>query len=136
MRQMRQFFGIVLICIAFFTGRACYRHFTHFMAQQLPPAQSQTTNNTTPSLPGMPASLESSLAAAQAQGPKTLRRWIDYYGPNIADPRLASIELDYVVMVSREDMAEARRVFADVKARTPTNSPVHARIKRLQEAYE
>jgi len=133
---MRQFLGIVLICMAVLAGRGFYRHFTHFMGEQLPPAQSQATNNPGAVLPGMPASLESSFAAAEAQGPKTLRRWLDYYGMNIADPRRAAIELDYVVMVSGQDMAEARRVFAAVKARTPTNSPVHARIKRLEQAYE
>jgi hypothetical protein len=133
---MRQFLGIVLICVAVLAGRAFYRHFTHFMGEQLPPGQSQATNNTNTYLPGMPASLESSFAAAEAQGPKTLRRWLDYYGLNITDPRRAAIELDYVVMVSTENMAEARRVFAAVKARIPTNSPVYPRIKRLEQAYE
>jgi hypothetical protein len=134
MQYVREFLGIVLICVAVLAGRAFYRHFTHFMGEQLPPAQTQATNSIP--LPGMPPNLESSYAAAQAQGSKTFRRWLDYYGPNIADPRLASIELDYVVLVSRENMAEARSVFAAVKARTPTNSPVYLRIKRLEQAYE
>lgn len=134
MQYVRQFLGIVLICIAFFVGRAFYRHFTHFMTEQLPPPQSQATNNAP--LPGMPSNLEASYAAALAQGNKTVRRWLDYYGPGIADPRLAAIQLDYVLAVSREDMAEARRVFAEVKARTPTNSPVYLRVKRLEQAYE
>lgn len=133
---MRQFLGIVLICVAVLAFRAFYHYFDGFMVAQLPPSQSQTTNSAVPNLPGMPPSLEASFAAAEAQGPKILRRWIDYYGMNIADPRRAAIELDYVVMVSREDMAEARRVFGVVKARIPTNSPVYPRIKRLEQAYE
>lgn len=133
---MRQFFGIVLICLAVLVGRAFYRYCSDFLVEKLPLNQSQSTNNPGSNLPGMPASLESSFAAAEAQGPKTLKRWMDYYGMNITDPRRAAIELDYVVMVSREDMTEARRVFAAVKARTPTNSPVYPRIKRLEQAYE
>lgn len=135
---MRQFLGIVLIFMAVLVGRAFYRHFDHFMGEQLPPGPGQANTNSSVNviLPGMPASLEASLAAAQAQGTKTLGRWLDYYGANVADPRRAAIELDYAVMVSREDMAEARRVFALVKARTPTHSAVYPRIKRLEQAYE
>lgn len=133
---MRQFVGIVLVCFAVLAFRAFYNYCESFVEKRMPPSQNLTNTSAVPNLPGMPSSLEASFAAAEAQGPKTLRRWIDYYGLNITDPRRAAIELDYVVMVSREDMAEARRVFAAVKARTPTNSPVYPRIKRLEQAYE
>ena len=38
--------------------------------------------------------------------------------------------------IAGEDMAEARRVFAEVKARTPASSPIFPRIKKLEKAYE
>jgi len=54
----------------------------------------------------------------------------------VQDPRKAWIELDYCVMVAREDPAEAKRVFRDVKARTAASSPVWPRIQKLQKTYE
>ena len=87
-------------------------------------------------LPGMPYQLESSLEAAQKQGAAGLRNWLKAYGSSIQDPRKAWIQLDYCVDVSREDPAEARRVFAEVKSRTPDSSPVWKRIKRLEKTYE
>ena len=87
-------------------------------------------------LPGMPPQLEDSLAKAQAGGARTLKAWLDSYGRSVQDPRLASIQLDYVLLIGRENPAEARRIFADVKKRTPANSPVSARIKQLEPTYE
>jgi hypothetical protein len=87
-------------------------------------------------LPGMPNQLEQSLEAAQKQGAAGLRNWLKVYGPSIQDPRKAWIQLDYCVDVSREDPAEARRVFAEVKSRTPDSSPVWKRIKKLEKTYE
>jgi hypothetical protein len=93
---------------------------------QIPPKQ----------LSGMPQQLEDSLAKAHAGGAKTLKAWLDAYGKSLQDPRLASIQLDYVLLVGRDDPAEARRVFADVKKRTPPNSPVYSRVKQLESTYQ
>jgi len=87
-------------------------------------------------LPGMPYQLDASLRAAQNQGAAGLRNWLKAYGEKIQDPRKAWIELDYCVAVSREDPSEARRVFAEVKRRTQSTSPVWPRIKRLEKTYE
>lgn len=87
-------------------------------------------------LPGMPYQLDPSLRAAQSQGAPGLKNWLKTYGSRIADPRKAWIELDYCVMISGEDPAEARRIFAEVKGRTQPSSPVWPRIKRLEKTYE
>jgi hypothetical protein len=89
-------------------------------------------------LPGIPSQLETSLQKAQQQGPKALKQWLDTYrrSPLVTDPRLAWVELDYVLLVSKEDPAEARRVFASVKQRTPPHSPVYPRIQSLEKTYE
>ena len=87
-------------------------------------------------LQGMPYQLEPSLKAAQSRGPSGMKNWLKAYGTNIQDPRKAWIELDYCVLVSREDPSEARRVFADVKKRTEPSSPVWPRVQRLQKTYE
>jgi hypothetical protein len=87
-------------------------------------------------LPGMPAHLESSLAAASNQGADGLRAWLNQNRRQVHDPRLAAIELDYVVLVAGKNFGEAKDVFASVKGRTPTNSPVYPRIKKLEKFYQ
>lgn len=101
----------------------------------------QTTGNTPPrqsstALPGMPESLESSLEAAQKKGAEGLAQFLRQYRHAIRDPRLAAIELDYVVLVSLKDPIEARRVFRSVQERTPRTSPVYERMKRLEKTYQ
>ena len=87
-------------------------------------------------LPGIPDKLVPSLQAAKNQGASGLRNWLKNYGRLVQDPRKAWIELDYCVLVSREDLPEARRVFAEVKKRTSPSSPVWPWIKELEQAYE
>ena len=87
-------------------------------------------------LPGMPYQLEQSLATAQQQGATALRNWFKTYEKGLQDPRKAWIELDLCVAITREDPAEARRIFKAVKERTPANSPLQPRLKLLQAAYE
>jgi hypothetical protein len=87
-------------------------------------------------LPGMVPQLEPALAAAQQQGATGLRQFLTKYGRTISDPRLASIELDYVVLVANDNPAEARKTFARVKQRTPRESPVYARVKQLEKTYQ
>src|SRR6266436_2012725 len=83
------------------------------------------------SLPGLPYGLEQGLQAARRQGAVGLKNWLKRYGNSVQDPRKAWIELDYCVMIARDDPAEARRVFASVRERTGPTSPVWPRIKQL-----
>jgi hypothetical protein len=87
-------------------------------------------------LPGLPQNLEPTLDAAQKQGAAGMRKWLRTYGHVVQDPRKAWVELDYCVAVSRADPAEAKRIFALVKARTPPASPVWPRLKQLEKSYE
>ncbi len=87
-------------------------------------------------LPGLLPTLEGPLATAQGQGASGLRQFLTRYGKTISDPRLASIELDYVVLVARENPGEAKKVFARVKQRTTASSPVYPRVKQLEKTYE
>lgn len=84
---------------------------------------------------GLPPELEASLQAAQSQGAPALRDWLEKYGQHARDPRLAEIQLTYVVLVSRTDPAEAKRLFQAVKRRTPKSSPVYEKIQRLDSTY-
>ncbi len=87
-------------------------------------------------LQGLPQQLEPTLDAAQKEGATGLRNWLKKYNYNVVDPRKAWIQLDYCVAVAREDPAEAKRVFAEVKGRLQPSSPVWPRVKQLEKTYE
>jgi hypothetical protein len=87
-------------------------------------------------LPGLPYQLEASLQAARKQGAAGLRNWLKNNSRSVEDPRKAWIELDFCVAVAREDPAEAKRVFAAVKERIGSSSPVWSRMKQLEKTYE
>jgi hypothetical protein len=86
-------------------------------------------------LPGLHPSLEASLQEARSQSPAALKLWIEKYRAYVQDPRLASIELDYVVLIGGRNYLEAKKLFNQVKQRTPTNSPVYPRIQQLEKNY-
>jgi len=90
------------------------------------------------SLPGVPYNLEKGLKDAEKGGPKALKAWLDKVKPTglVKDPRLGWIELDYVLMITKDDPVEAKRIFAQVKQRTPPDSPVMKRISGLAKNYE
>lgn len=86
-------------------------------------------------LAGMHRSLEPSLNAAASRGPEALKDWLDRYGPRVRDPKLADIQLDYAVMLARQDPAQASRLYHAVKRRVPENSPIYPRVKRLEATF-
>ncbi len=88
------------------------------------------------SLPGLPPQYESGLRAAQQESNAAFRKWLKTYDKVLEDPRKAWIQLDFCVAIAREDPSEARRVFAEVKARVPPSSPVWPRVKELEKSYE
>lgn len=87
-------------------------------------------------LPGMTYELSQSLAAAQQAGPKAFGNWLATYGRLVQDPRLAWVQLDYCVVLVRENPAEAKKIFAIVKERTPASSPVYPRVQELAKSFE
>jgi len=89
-------------------------------------------------LDGLPSQFETSLQEAYKKGATGLKEWLQQSKrlPQIKDPRLAWIELDYVVLISHDNALEAKRVFAAVKQRTSPGSPVYSRIKSLEKTYE
>jgi hypothetical protein len=85
---------------------------------------------------GMPLQLEQSLEQARQKGPETFKQWLDKNRPLIKDPRLAAVELDYVVAITRSSPVEAKKIFADVKARIPETSPLYKRIRAMEKTYQ
>src|ERR1017187_9806307 len=87
-------------------------------------------------LPGLPYQLEQSLQTARTKGAAGLKNWLKTHSQSVEDPRKAWIELDYCVAIARQDPAEAKRVFTQVKERISPSSPVWPRMKQLEKAYE
>ena len=134
---MTKLIAILVIVAALYGGWQFYRYWERFKEEaETKQKQEAAALVTGDQLPGLPYQLETSLQAARKNGTAGLRSWLKAYGSSVEDPRKAWIELDYCVLVSREDLPEARRVFAEVKARTSPSSPVWPRIKELEKAYQ
>lgn len=88
------------------------------------------------SLPGLPPFLESSLTQAQQQGAEELGKWLKNWSKQVQDPRLAWIELDYVVLLNLKDHKAARERFLQIKARITPGSAAYDRLIKLEPAYE
>jgi hypothetical protein len=106
-----------------------FKHKHHSSAQELPPDLPEDQ------LAGMPSSLQSALNNARERGAIGLREFLTAYGNTISDPRRASIELDYAVLVATSDPSAARRAYAKVKGRIDSGSPVFNRMKQLEKTY-
>jgi hypothetical protein len=98
--------------------------------------KAQTEITSGEQLGGMPQGLEVSYQAAKNQGATAMKNWLKNNGRMVQDPRKAWIELDYCVAISREDPAEAKRIYSEVRNRTPQTSPVWLRIKQLEKTYQ
>jgi hypothetical protein len=132
--MLRHILGILILLGFFYLGKQLY---LKFQSYQEPPkqreSQAQVADGT---LPGLHPSLEASLAAAKKQGVPGMRKWLRDYAGHVKDPRLAEIELDYVMMLTWRNPDEAKRIFQAVKARTPPSSPLYQRVKSLETNYQ
>lgn len=136
---MKFVIGLIIVIALAMGGYHLYEYWGKFKNQdqqeQGQTAQSQDLSGQT--LPGMPSGqLESILIEAEKHGATGLHDFLQTYGKQIKDPRLAWIELDYVVLVSQSSPGEARQKFQEVKARVGPDSPVYPRIQQLEKTYE
>jgi hypothetical protein len=126
---------IILLIFGAFELWVTWDNYNH--NKDLEKQQATSAVNIVPeSLPGMPQGWEDSYKKAVKDGAPAIRNWLRNYGQQVQDPRRAWIEMDYMVMISKEDPAEAKRIFADIKGRTPPNSPIYPRIKQLEKTYD
>ena len=135
---MTNLIAVVIIAAALFCGYQLFLYWDRVnheeeLAKKEAAAKVITNGD---QLLGMPYQLQAGYQAAEKNGANGLRNFLKAYGNSIADPRKAWIELDYCREISRENPAEAKRIFADVKKRTPTSSPIYPRIKQLEKTYE
>lgn len=136
---MRVLIGILIALLLCLGGWRVWEHWQKVSEQQEGALRKETQVELRPEeIPGLPYQLEFKLTEARKQGPKTLKQFIDTWknSPDVRDPRLAWIELDYVTMIAQTDPVEAKKIFMDVKNRVPTNSIIYPRIRSLSAAYE
>ena len=130
---MKALITLALIVGVYLFGKSIFDQYK--AKQQQEEAAAKNAGGPADGIHGMPPHFEPSLQAAQAQGAPALKNWLERYAQHIQDPKLAAIQLDYVVLVSRSDPAEAKRIFRAVKQRVPKDSPVYDRVKRLDATY-
>ena len=89
-------------------------------------------------LPGMPYELDQRYTAAKQKGAAGIKDFLEAYrkAPKFEDPRKAWVELDYALLITGSDPLEAKRIFLDVKQRTPTNSLIYPRIRAMSKTYD
>jgi hypothetical protein len=135
---MTKLIAILIVVVVVYCGWRFFLYWEQVRDQKEADRQQVvTTRNLEPSmLPGLPQELTGVLEAAEKSGAAGLGQFLKQYGSNVQDPRKAWIELDYAVALSRQAPAEARRVFASVKQRTPSTSPVWPRIQQMSKTYE
>ena len=135
---MRPHIVILILIIAGFVGWRLYEYYVGVEKEPTGAEQKTVTDIRPESLPGLPYQLEEKLREAQAAGPEAFKTFIDNLKnyPDVKDPRLAWIELDYIVMISARNPVEARRLFIKVRSRTPPESPTMPRIRALARTYE
>jgi len=136
--MIKTIIGIVIAAAVIFVAWLVFREWTKFdTGNDLKEQEAAAALVVNPqSLPGMPNGLEQSYGMAQTAGVTGIKNWLKMYGDSVQDPRRAWIELDYMVLIARTDPVEAKKIFADIKDRIPTNSPIYPRIRQLAKTYE
>ena len=134
---MKFIIGLIIVVGLSLGGYQLYEYWGKFKEPEAEPvAAAPAIPNSGDQLPGLLPRLQPVLETAQKRGAAGLRDFLATYGNAVADPRLAWIQLDYVVLVAQNDPAEARRVFAKVKSRVSSNSPVYPRVQQLEKTYD
>jgi len=133
--MLKAIITIVLAFALYWVGKTVYLQSRSKVAQDQKAEKQAKENIDDQGLPRLAPNVESALAEARTQGAPGLKRWLDSYGRTISDPNLAAVQLDYAVQLARQDPAAAQSLFRAVKTRTPANSPLQPRIKKLEATF-
>lgn len=122
----------VLIAIVVWIGNFLY---SEYAGKQKAAQMQQGGGTPAAMLEGLPPELEGSLQQSQAAGAAALKQWLEKHARFVRDPALASIQLDYVMQLGRSDPVEAKRIFQQVRTRIRPDSPVHAKMKKIEPTF-
>lgn len=131
MTKLITFFIVLVVAFCAWQG---YKYWDETQGGKPVTVETPTVNPD--SLAGLPVELRNSYQSARNSGTAVMRTWLKTYDHLLSDPRKAWIQLDFCRDIFRENPAEARAVFAEVKARTPELSPVWPRIKQMEASFE
>jgi len=135
---MRQFLTVVMVVALVWLGWK----FSHYAQEKIGSKPTQQDASEAPAkgkLPGLAASLEPGYEAAKRDGAEGVRRWLAKHQPEIREPRLTDIELDYVLLLrgsNPAEAAEAKRLLAAIQVRISPTSPVYKRFEQLAKTYQ
>jgi hypothetical protein len=128
---------IVIVVVVAFGGWQLFSYWEKVQDEKDTDAKNAISAVVNPdALSGLPQGYDTSLHAAQQQGADALGNWLKLYGANVQDPRKAWIQLDYVVLLTRQNPQEAKRIFNEVKDRTLPTSQVWPRIHDMEKSYQ
>ena len=137
---MKVLVNILIALVVAFVGFKIFVHWDKVREKRVLEERTALGTDIDPDqLPGLPQQLHAKLREVQQHGdPTVFKRFIDACKnyPDVKDPRLAWMELDYVVMLSARNPVEAKKVFRGVKKRTPPDSPIMPRIRLMEKNYE
>lgn len=132
---MKLLITLVLVFAVYWVGKTIYGEYKSKEKQEAEAAAREKAGVGNDGLAGMSPQWEPSLQAATAQGPAALKAWLNRYRPYLRDPKLADIELDYAMMLARQDPRQAKQIYQAVRRRTPQSSPVYPKVKRLEATF-
>jgi hypothetical protein len=135
---MKALISILILAIVGFVGFRLFDHWEKVKERRVLEERAARGKDINPDdLQGLPWQLYQKYQEVKSD-PKKLGPFIESIRKvqGVHDPRLAWIELDYVVLLSATEPLEAKRVFQAVKKRTPTDSPIYPRIRSLEKNYE
>jgi hypothetical protein len=127
--------ALIAVAVAF-VGYRLFLSWEKAKGVEEPKAVTAPASVSPESLTGLPSQLEPAYRAAKEKGATTFRAWFNANEAKLSDPRKAWIELELCVAMTRENPAEAKIIFARVKARVPPSSPVWPRMKELEKIFE
>ena len=133
---MTKLISALIIIVVIYCGWQLFQYWEKVDNEEATKRREAAAQLNPAALPGVPQELEQSYQNAQQRGTAALREWFKNHDKVLQDPRRAWIELDICVAISRDDPAEARRIFKAVKDRTPPNSPIQPKIKQLESSFE
>jgi hypothetical protein len=135
---MTKLIGVLIIALVIWGGYELFEMWNRYDTNKdIAAKEAEAAKNFTPDgLSGMPENLRKSYETAKSLGPNGVHDWLRAWHDKVQDPRLAWIELDYAVSIAQKDPVEAKKIYENVKARTPENSPVYPRVKQLEKTYE
>ena len=136
---MKALISLLIAVVVAFVGFKLYEHWNMANDQKLIEERAARQAVLDPDrLEGMPWQLYEKMREAQKAGPEAMRNFLEACKrfPDVKDPRLAWAELDYAVMISASDPVAARKVYQEVKKRTPPDSRIQPRLKQMAKSFE